>query len=255
MIAERFSIGVGGAQVVGVLHRPPLAAPCPCVVACHGMGASKDSDKYLSLARELPAVGLALARFDFRGSGESGGAYDESTVATRIADLEAVLAHLRQHPGLGRRFALLGSSLGGFVALWVAATAGVDGPVVTWNAPADLLGLAVDADPGSPATPSALVAEVRSGRHAEAPAGISGLLVVQGDRDEVVPPEHGRRLFDRARPPRDLCVIAGADHRLSDPGHRQQALERSREWLLFHLAPGATWAETSPRARRGAGRP
>ena len=41
---ERFSLVVDGTPLVGVLHLPP-AGPAPCVVACHGMGASKESDK------------------------------------------------------------------------------------------------------------------------------------------------------------------------------------------------------------------
>jgi dipeptidyl aminopeptidase/acylaminoacyl peptidase len=35
-------------------------------------------------------------------------------------------------------------------------------------------------------------------------------------------------------------VIAGADHRLTDPDHRREALERSREWLHHHLASQRT---------------
>ena len=68
MKIERFSLEVDGAPVVGVLHLPS-SSPSACVVACHGMGACKDSDKYLLLGREFPEAGLALARFDFRGSG------------------------------------------------------------------------------------------------------------------------------------------------------------------------------------------
>ncbi|OGL17742.1 MAG: hypothetical protein A3K12_02715 [Candidatus Rokubacteria bacterium RIFCSPLOWO2_12_FULL_71_19] len=232
---ERFTLSVGGAAVVGVLHRARLAGQSPCVVACHGMGAPKDSDKYLLLGRELPAAGLALARFDFRGSGESGGAYQDATIATRIADLEAVLTHLSRHPGLDGRFGLLGSSLGGFVALWVAATEQRARAVVTWNAPASLHDLAAQGGAEAPGPGPALIAEVRAGRHAEAPAGVERLLVIQGGGDEVVPPAHGRALLERARPPRDLCMIEGADHRLSEPVHRLQALERSRQWLLRYL--------------------
>jgi alpha-beta hydrolase superfamily lysophospholipase len=87
LTVERFSMRVDGVDVVGVLHLPP-SGPAPCVVACHGMGASKDSDKYLLLGRDFPEAGLALARFDFRGSGESGGLYHDATIASRIADLE-----------------------------------------------------------------------------------------------------------------------------------------------------------------------
>lgn len=46
LTVERFSVRVGGVDVVGALHLPP-SGPAPCVVACHGMGASKDRDKYL----------------------------------------------------------------------------------------------------------------------------------------------------------------------------------------------------------------
>jgi uncharacterized protein len=232
----RFAVTVGPADVVGVLHLPDRR-PAPCVIACHGMGASKDSEKYLLLGEALPAAGLALARFDFRGSGESGGLAREASIATRAADLEAVLDHLAKRPELDRRFGLLGSSLGGFVALWVAASRSGSGaplPVVTWNAPASLRDL-----PGADAEQAgeALVAEVRRGERAEAPAGVSGVLVIQADRDEVVPPAHGHRLFERAHDPRALHVVPGADHRFSDPGHRREALEASRRWLTAHLAP------------------
>src|SRR5258705_13382600 len=114
--SERFSVRVGALAVAGVLHLPP-SRRAACVVACHGLGASKDSDKYLLLGRMMPEAGLALARFDFRGAGESGGSYRDATIATRVADLEAGLEHLAAHPPPSGRFGLLGSSLGGFLRL------------------------------------------------------------------------------------------------------------------------------------------
>jgi uncharacterized protein len=234
MKAERFVIEVGGAPVVGVLHLPG-SGPSACVVACHGMGACKDSDKYLLLGRDFPEAGLALARFDFRGSGESGGLYRNATVASRMADLEAVLDHLKGHEALDGRFGLIGSSLGGFVALWVASCRPSPMPVVTWNAPASLAELASSTSDDVTSPGAALVAEVRGGRHVDAPGGSSHVLIVQGEDDEVVPPEHGRMLFGRAQEPRELCLLPGADHRLSDPLHRLEALKRSRDWLTRHL--------------------
>ncbi len=234
LAVERFSMVVDGITVVGVLHLPP-SGPAPCVVACHGMGASKESDKYLLLGREFPEAGLALARFDFRGSGESGGLYRNATIASRIADLDAVLDHLAGHPSLDGRFGLLGSSLGGFVALWVASRRRRVMPVVTWNAPASLATLANSACDDVTSPGAALVAEVRAGRHVDAPAGGSHLLVIQGGADDVVPPEHGRRLAEHAAEPRALCVLPGADHRLSDPLHRIEAVKRSRDWFTRHL--------------------
>jgi fermentation-respiration switch protein FrsA (DUF1100 family) len=125
------------------------------------------------------------------------------------------------------------------VALWAAAAraGGAPLPVVTWNAPVSLRELP-GADPEQAGR--ALVAEVLRGDRDEAPAGVARVLVIQADRDEVVPPAHGRRLFERAAEPRALHVIAGADHRLSDPDHRREALEQSRRFLLHHLASQRT---------------
>ncbi len=238
MTAKRFSVTVSSSEVVGVLHLPGQT-PSPCVIACHGMGASKDSDKYLLLGRAFPEVGLALARFDFRGSGESGGLYRDATIASRIADLEAVLDCLAKQPECDGRFGLLGSSLGGFVALWVAAAHRPALPVVTWNAPASLTGL-VESDPSDPYGPGpALVAEIKRGGHTEAPAGVSHALVIQADRDDVVPPAHAERLYQRGAEPRTLHMLGGADHRLSDPVHRLEAVEQSRRWFARHLAATA----------------
>jgi fermentation-respiration switch protein FrsA (DUF1100 family) len=252
----RFTVAIGAAGVTGVLHLPDDLRPgpergwipSPCVIACHGMGASKDSDKYLLLGRELPLAGLALARFDFRGSGESAGLQRDATIETRIEDLEAVLGHLAARPELDGRFGLLGSSLGGYVALWAASRVapGASRPVVTWNAPAALRELS-HADPGEAG--AALVAEVRRGARAEAPAGVARVLVIQADRDEVVPAAHGRALFDRARDPKRLHVIAGADHRLSEAGHRREAIEESRRWLLAHLPLAVPADRTAPTGR------
>ena len=99
-----------------VLHLPAGGDCAACVVACHGLRASKDSDKYVLLGDELTRAGVALARFDFRGSGESAGLVEaETTVASRVDDALAVLGFLSRHPRLDGRFGLLGSSMGGWM--------------------------------------------------------------------------------------------------------------------------------------------
>jgi alpha-beta hydrolase superfamily lysophospholipase len=103
--AERHRVPLDGGALALVLHLPPLPVS-PCVVACHGLGASKDSDKYALLGEVLPAAGLALARFDFRGCGESTGVEEETTIASRIEDVETILAFLARHPRLDGRFGL-----------------------------------------------------------------------------------------------------------------------------------------------------
>lgn len=227
---------VPGGDLALVLHLPRTSMPAPCVVACHGLHASKDSDKYLLLGADLPMAGLAVARFDFRGCGESPGREDETTVATRIEDVEAVVAHLARHPRLDGRFGLLGSSLGGLIALFVAQRRpGM--PVVTWNAPASLTELANDDREDGRQLGLAFALEYMSGRYAVAPKGVAQHLIIHGEADDVVPLEHGVQLHAQAAEPCDVHVIPGADHRLTDPDHRRQALDLSRAWLLRFLPP------------------
>jgi fermentation-respiration switch protein FrsA (DUF1100 family) len=125
--------------------------------------------------------------------------------------------------------------MGGYIAFTVSATALPSLPVVTWNAPAHLRELR-----GAPVSEvtglgPALLAEIEAGHHAEAPDGARRALVVHGEADEVVPVAHGRRLLDRAGEPKALHLIPGADHRLSDPVHRLEAVAVSRAWLVRHL--------------------
>ena len=234
MSAERHSIALPDGKLALVLHVPDVAGRVPCIVACHGLSASKDSDKYLLLAEALPAAGLALARFDFRGCGESSGREEETTIATRIEDVEAVLTHLDGHPRLDGRIGLLGSSLGGFVALFIAARR-PHTPIVTWNAPSSLTELANDdlRDNRGLGVPFAL--EYMSGRYALAPKGVPHHLIVHGEADDVVGLDHGMQLLDQAAEPCDLLVIVGGDHRLTDPAHRAQAVAASRDWLRGFL--------------------
>ncbi len=228
---ERSSVALADGTLALALHLPDGAGRAPCVIACHGLNASKDSDKYLLLGAAMPAVGLALARFDFRGCGESAGREADTTIATRIEDAEAVWRHLAGHPRLDGGFALLGSSLGGLVALFVAARR-PGTAVVTWNAPASLTELANDdLDEGRGlGVPFAL--EYATGRYALAPPGVPWHLVIHGDADDVVTIDHGAALHAQAAPPCDFVVIEGGDHRLTDPDHRARAVTLSRDWFL-----------------------
>jgi uncharacterized protein len=231
---ERHRVPVAGGALALVLHLPERA-PASCVVACHGLSASKDSEKYLMLAEALPAAGLALARFDFRGCGESSGVEAETTIGSRIEDVEAVLRFLDAHPRLDGRFGMLGSSLGGFVALHVSARVGL--PVVSWNAPASLTELANDDLEEGRGLGIPFALEYATGRYALAPAGVSRHLVVHGDADEVVGLEHGVALHEQAAEPCHLVVIPGADHRLTDPTHREHAIAITRDWFVRMLTP------------------
>ena len=129
-----------GQRVSGVLHLLEKENP-PCVIASHGLLASKDSEKYIALGEILAREGLALLRFDFRGCGDSEGRMEESTVSGRIADLSSAIAFVKAYPGLGNRIGLFGSSLGGYVSLIKASMEEEIRTVVIWSTPFHLDGI------------------------------------------------------------------------------------------------------------------
>jgi fermentation-respiration switch protein FrsA (DUF1100 family) len=73
------------------------------------------------------------------------------------------------------------------------------------------------------------------GHHALAPSGVPRHLCVHADADDVVDLAHGAQLHDQAGEPCDFLVIAGGDHRLTDPTHRARAVEASRDWFRRFL--------------------
>ena len=227
------NIPAGTDRLAAVLHLPERSpGPWPCVVTLHGLMSSKDSDKYVLVGEEFSRRGIAVCRFDFRGCGESDGAVCETTVAQRVADSLAVVRTMREHPSLSDRVALLGSSLGAYVALFVAGADLRIKAVAAWATPADLEDLAADPesvrdyDLGDP-----FLGELAAGKYLRAPVGAQHCLFVHGDQDDLVPVRHAHRLYAAALNPRRLEVIPGGNHQLTDPAHRRRAVELSLEWI------------------------
>jgi hypothetical protein len=193
---------------------------------------SKDSEKYVLVGEEFSRRGIAVCRFDFRGCGESQGVMPETTVAQRVADACAVVRTMREHPALNGRVALLGSSLGAYVALFVASEDFRIKAVAAWATPADLQDFAAD-----PVTVreyelgDRFVEELKTQRFLLAPVGVRYCLFVHGDQDDLVPVSHAQRVYASALDPRRLEVIPGGDHPLTDPAHRQRAVQVSLEWI------------------------
>src|SRR5918997_2129766 len=92
----------------------PAAEPWGGLVILHGAGSRKEN--HADMAARAVAAGLATVRYDMRGHGETGGLLD----GRALDDVAAMAALLPD----GLPFALRGSSMGGYVALVSAASAG-----------------------------------------------------------------------------------------------------------------------------------
>ncbi|MFQ5846127.1 MAG: alpha/beta hydrolase [Candidatus Methylomirabilales bacterium] len=232
---ERLLAWSEGEHLDGVLHLPGPGR-WPCVIAAHGLLSTKASDKYLLLETQLTQAGFACLRFDFRGCGQSGGTLKDTTVGGRIRDLRAILTHLREHQALEQPFFLVGSSLGGYVALYIAVEAPQVMATALWATPAHLRDLQGRRDSlmahglGAP-----FFQELSQGTIAEAPAAPPGCLIIHGEQDELVPCHHARTLYERAKEPKALEILPGADHRLTDPEDRERAVQLTIAWFKRYL--------------------
>lgn len=217
-----------------MLHEPENARAW--VVALHGLEANKDGRKYLELAELLTPLGIGLARFDFRGCGLSTGNFAESNVASRIDDGLRIIEALAGRPGADQ-LGLYGSSMGGYVALFLALHPAVREKikaVVTLSAPSNLDDL-VRALPDVMVSMTAFVEEYKQGAYTRVPPGNATTLLLHGDADSVVPLLHNQQLWDGLIEPRRRRVFAQCDHRFSQPEHLSAAMDETVVWFKQHL--------------------
>jgi uncharacterized protein len=180
-------------------RRPPLAQ----VLFLHGNGGN--ISHRLGTAKLLVEAGFDLLLFDYRGYGlSSGAAREQGTYRDARAARVALLARAGLDPA---RIVYLGESLGGAVAAELALDQPPSGLVLqsTFTSVRDMARIHYPVVPGF-VVPNAYPTLDRIPR-LRAP-----LLVIHGERDDIVPVSHGRALFEAAPDPKTLHVIRGAGH-------------------------------------------
>jgi dipeptidyl aminopeptidase/acylaminoacyl peptidase len=235
MKIEKVSFMSEGIKVSGILHLTDRENP-PCVIASHGLLSTKDSEKYIAIGQRLSQEGIVFLRFDFRGIGESEGRIEDDTVSRRIADLGSAIDFIKSHYELKNRIGLLGSSLGGYVSLIEAAVNKEIKAVVTWATPLHLddLGSKKQGE-DYPLPQEAFFKDLPKHRLMLLLHQISHCLVIHGEEDELVPVDQALGIFYNLGVPKEIHVIGGADHRLTDPSHRQCAIDLSLDWFKKYL--------------------
>ena len=111
----------GPAGPLEVVLNVPEAPPAGVALVTHPhsqQGGTLDNKVVQTLAKTFFALGYGVARFNFRGVGASGGAFDEGNGETD--DALAVLAYAQQALGITSPVVLAGFSFGAFVQTRVA---------------------------------------------------------------------------------------------------------------------------------------
>jgi putative redox protein len=213
------------------------------------MESNKESEKLVALGRALAAKGILALRFDFACAGESSGKFEEITYSGEVGDLKAAFNFMLRYRV--QKIAILGSSMGGTVSLLFAAEEKNLAALVTIAAPVhpekitDRLltqeevqhwhqlgfvtyhGRRINAS---------LLDDLQKINIPEAAKKITcPVLIIHGDADETVPAEEAYELYTHLKAPKKICILHGADHRLSSPSHLKEALEESIAWITQHL--------------------
>ena len=94
---------------------PPRTPGAGVAVFVHGLGSNRRGDKALHFAQRFAELGWGFLAPDLRGHGQSGGSMEGLCLTRCLEDLGAALGFLP--PGAAPRL-LIGSSMGGAVAVW-----------------------------------------------------------------------------------------------------------------------------------------
>jgi dienelactone hydrolase len=238
----------GGEQVCGMLHLPGRT-PAPGIIMCHGFTGHKAETHrlFVKAARELASHGLVALRFDFRGSGDSGGDFREMTVSREIEDAGAALDFLVGRPEVKpERVGALGLSLGGCVAACLAGRDARVKALVLWAAVAHpgrigdrLLPEFGDSDVVDMqgwGIGRAFVEDIASIQPLKEVASYCGpSLVVHGSNDETVPSSDALDYRVALGGGCRLHLVQGADHVFSALGYEAEVIGLSRDFMVEAL--------------------
>lgn len=154
--------------------------------------------------------GVSWLLMDYRGYGQSAGSPSEKAL---VADALVLYDYTAKLPGIDpKRIYAFGRSLGGGVAVALAAQRRLAGVILT--TPYD--SLAAVAKRYYWYVPVDLLLRHRFDSIALAPRLDTPLLCLIAGRDEVIPPEHGERLFAAWGGPKHKVLLEGAGHNTTD---------------------------------------
>lgn len=182
---------------------PPRAPGTPVVVLFHGNAGNLASRSFK--ARAFLDAGLGVMLAGYRGYGGNPGAPSEEGL---FADGRAALDFLAAQGIEAGDVVLYGESLGSGVAVRMASERRVAAVILE----APYTSLPDVASFHYPFVPVGWLARDRFDSVSRIAAIAAPLLVVHGDRDEVIPIALGQRLFAAAAEPKRAQWIAGGSH-------------------------------------------
>ncbi len=226
--------------------------PKAVLVFCHGFGGDKNSSVIRAAARRMSGLGYLCLAFDWPGHGKSPASSAELTIDNCLRDLDTVLKEAVRYQGADLSdlpLSIFATSFGAYLVMLYQADHPDLFARIVLRSPAlrmpEIFGSFMTRDQAEKFSegeslnfgfdrPLRLTRSFQEDLLAhpvfdrEIP-GNPDILIIQGDRDEVVDPEDTAAYAKRngAR----LVLVAGADHRYKNPGDLDQILEAAEAFL------------------------
>jgi len=247
-----------GQQLIGILHVPEgleSRGKTPGIVMFHGFTGNKSEAHrlFVYVARALCDSGFTVLRFDFRGSGDSDGEFDDMTVPGEISDAKKALTFLANQESVDReRIGVIGLSMGGRVAAILASQDRRVRFAVLYSAALGPLRerfLSEIAEATLQKLDSGEAIKISEGWYLKktffdtidnpVPLDIMGnikvpVLLVHSDTDQVVPMDDSRKGYEIVQNLNDkneFYTVKGGDHTFSEREHTNEVTVKTLEWL------------------------
>ena len=246
-----------GETIRGNFVVPTGKGPFPGIVKYHGLPGSPD--QIGGISTRLAQAGFAVLTFDFRGFRKSDGIF---TLSGEIRDAEVAVTHLIESDLVDDSWVgVYAASYGGAVAvcsvpndprvntvclrapvydtLWFAKSPMIL-PSVKYIAETDSSQMHGIEDPEiceKIVKRMVLDAEVHNPMNEVSKISPRPLLIIHGSDDVLIHLAGVKRLYELAGEPKDLVVVEGADHNLSDPRAYEITVSTVVEWFKKQRAP------------------
>jgi pimeloyl-ACP methyl ester carboxylesterase len=197
-----------------------LAGTTPTIVFLPGFHSDMDGSKALALRDFCINRGHAILRLDYSGHGASGGAFEDGSIGQWAQDARAVIEHR-----VDGRMILVGSSMGGWIALLLSRLFGTRVAALVGIAAAPDFTETLMWESMAPTEQKTLMerGRIEEGRNhlilcqpikLDAP-----VRLLQGQRDPDVPWETALKIAAQVTSDDvQIVLIKDGDHRLSRPG-------------------------------------
>lgn len=230
---ERLQVGETASSLSGYLHRPRRAGAVPCVIIVPGLASSKEQPDFPP--ETLVDRGIAAFAMDMPGHGEAfAGTRLHFASYQSISDAVDVLS---RHPGINPgRIGVLGTSLGGTVALRaaaedarIAAVVNISGfyePRHWFEASARFVEAGLKYVTGLESSLEVRDLVQQFTLRGSISRIACPMLTVHGDADMIIPVNEAHQIQAEATGPNTLITYPGGDHGLlNTPGARYDVLD------------------------------